>query len=63
LIQKIPEIDVACKKEIDVRLKTVTSEFDLKFSKNFVIGLLNIIKSKVLSLVKIVALSLNEKCK
>lgn len=63
LISKISEIELSCKKEIEIRLKTLTSEFDLKFSKNFVISLLNIIKSKVLSLIKITALALNEKCK
>lgn len=34
LINKIPEIETACKKEIELRLKTITTEFDLKFSKN-----------------------------
>jgi len=63
LINKIPEIETAFKKEIELRLKTITTEFDLKFSKNYVVSLLNIIKTKVLSLIKIVALSLNEKCK
>lgn len=63
LINQIPHIESACKKEIELRLKTLTTEFELKFSKNYVISLLNVIKSKVLSLIKIVALSLNEKCK
>lgn len=63
LINKIPDIEAACKKEVELRLKTITTEFDLKFSKNQVVSLLNVIKSKVLSLIKIVALSLNEKCK
>lgn len=63
LLNKIPEIELACKKEVEIRLKTLTTEFELKFSKNFIISLLNIIKSKVLSLVKITSLALNEKCK